>query len=90
MLKYTLLVGAVAAEAETMQKHPILLIPILMRFGLFLVRPVFDYLYHKSAHNLIHLSAHKVELIKIFFTKFKYAPDVLMVGSLAILQWIVG
>jgi hypothetical protein len=56
--------------------------PIAMRVGFLILIPTLHYVFHKVCHTSIHLSAHHIKAFGYLTKRFKYIPDILMIGAL--------
>jgi hypothetical protein len=62
--------------------------PIAMRIGFLILIPTLHFLFHKFCHAGIHLSAHHIKAFGLLTKRFKYVPDLLMIGCLIGLHFL--
>jgi hypothetical protein len=67
---------------------PAMAIPVIVRLSLFLIIPVVHWSLHKLLERGIHVSTHHVEMLKRWEEKFRYLPDILMLGALVLFHFL--
>jgi hypothetical protein len=77
----SILLGSIASH-----ENPVLVLPIIIRLGLFLIAPMVEFAFHKLAHHGIMLSIERLTWLKKFNEQIKHLPDLLMIGSLVLLH----
>jgi hypothetical protein len=68
-------------------EHYNFLFPILIRIVVLVAVPTGHFLFHKYVHLGIHLSSHKLHMLGRLTTKFKWLPDIIMIGALIALHF---
>jgi membrane protein YqaA with SNARE-associated domain len=60
-----------------------------LRYGVVFARPAFHHFFHKAAEHGIHMASHRVGILKILTSWFKFLPDAVMIAILLLLDVVI-